>query len=134
MAHRACFLGLVVAAMLSSSGVSHAEPPPPMSYMGVNGKVILCDTYEQIMAVANAGVENHLVSKLAEMVQITNPEGVSACRFGTIGMVAFGDSEYVGVTIDANNHPFNSWVVHVGNQFNEFYILYAERLKTQSSM
>lgn len=108
-----------------------AEPPAAMTYMTQTPALIGCDTRPQIDEVIASIKKGTVKEKLAELSKVTDDKGEPVCVYGSATSVVFGESEHIGQLND-HDHTINVWVSHVGNRNTDFYVLWAEEVKTSS--
>lgn len=113
------------------AGSARAEPPAAMTYMTQTPALIGCDTRSQVDEVIAAVKAGTMKEKLLELHATVNAQGEPVCMYGHAASVVFGESEHIGQLND-HDHTINVWVSHVGNHNTDFYLLWAEEVKTSS--
>lgn len=110
------------------AGSARAAPPDAMSYQSVDVPVVACDTKDQMAQVIDAIKGGTLKEKLFELAAAKDDKGESVCMYTPLAPVVFGESDHIGRIAD-HDKTVDAWVVHVGNQHTDFYILWGEIVK-----
>jgi hypothetical protein len=119
---------IAAASLVVWAGSSRAEPPPPMWAGAFKVPVVICDTKEQIVAIAKAGQESTeaMLSKYRELAATTNDQGDPTCANSRISYLVVNEREDLGMAHAANGDLMHIWVVHGGTPRGEFWFIYAQ--------
>lgn len=122
---------IAATAIIVWAGSARADPPQAGAYQALSTPVIACDTKDQMKQVIEAIKDGKLKEKMAELIEIKDEHNEPVCIYSMLEPVAFGESEHIGQIRD-HDKTIDAWVVHVGNERTDFYVLWGELVKESS--
>lgn len=122
---------LMITVLASALLASYAKAdPPPQGWTGsLSVPSIVCNTKEQITAIAKAGENgghSAVLAALEEFSKVIDTKGEPSCTVMPIPTVTFGASEEIGYSTNAVGKRVKAWASPIGNVRGNWWVLFAE--------
>jgi hypothetical protein len=111
----------------SARAEEYLEPPPAGLEVSFQNKYVVCHTKEQVVEIGKLGATEYapMLAKINEQFQKATDHGEHTCFVTAVEDIFTGESEETGFLIDANGVKSKAWVLHIGNEHGEYWMLYA---------